>query len=1000
MMGFCPFHSNKKTPSLVVWPGTQSWKCFGACDDGGDIFDWVLKDNPGWDFTEALRYLAKMANVTLTKASGEGLKTRVAEQVKADTLRVAQKVFVRWLVGAKGGRGEDVKIGDAAALAYAKDRGWTDRTIKSAGLGFTGRDSAAAYKDMRGEFELHGIDPDSPEAVMILGYRGDVKAWAKKHDIDPANLSDSYVYGLLDNPGLVYTHKLKGKIAYFSVRYLPGFDEKRKSHNPNSAIAGPRRPFFNWLHREHHSRGKRRGKRIFLVEGQGCAVTWGQFDEASMALCGSSWRYLDESGIVQMLKDEYEDIIYVTDADKPGQNVVTGKRNDFPLATAFGATLWVARTPAKKWTRPDGFEKKIGDTNDVAQYLRDTIEDEKERDEAKRGIREGIASNSIPISLMAAEYAGELSGQSRQVALRMVIPLITMMPNDLRVDYGPFLAQALYPELSKTKADSTYQKWIKEQLKQAAVDDGDDDDKFIKEESLGGWYPEDETENCGYLIDVFHDKKLKKIRFAYAHITDVEKNERQVVKMADYVIMGNKKIVPVTRPDVVDFLSMGAIRLPTGTGALLDSFELIKMRTKFYKKFFYMENESVYDFLGSYSLSTWVFDAFDLLTFLSLRGGSGSGKSDLGYLVGITGYRYAAVSAASTDASLRILASYFKALVMIDEVEEAIRKDDGALSAYIKASFSTRISTHMKTMEVMRADGRKDFGISAREGFHPMIFTGYKPFKDQGIENRCVKFYLSRVDMMTLDKHNIEPGYYPPEIETEAEEIRNASLHWRLATWLPKLELNEEQRKEYKEYLRDLETSARINSTLRPIKVLAILQNDIELLKNLRNIGRENYEDEMLKQSASFEALILRAIVAADIAKDVEMDLEPEASREYAEKVKEYAQYVSYSETKQHGNVRLLHFKDAARIANVIMDAENDNEDGVGKGKDNIKPRTIGTVGRDVFRFDVWKTNRGKALVLNREIIDAGKLRFGLHREAQYQREEREPEIVQDDFIF
>ena len=35
--GFCPFHPNEKTPSFYVWADTQRWRCFGACNTGGDV---------------------------------------------------------------------------------------------------------------------------------------------------------------------------------------------------------------------------------------------------------------------------------------------------------------------------------------------------------------------------------------------------------------------------------------------------------------------------------------------------------------------------------------------------------------------------------------------------------------------------------------------------------------------------------------------------------------------------------------------------------------------------------------------------------------------------------------------------------------------------------------------------------------------------------------------------------------------------------------------------
>ncbi len=39
--GLCPFHSDRKTPSLVVYP-SQDWHCFG-CGAGGSVIDFVMK---------------------------------------------------------------------------------------------------------------------------------------------------------------------------------------------------------------------------------------------------------------------------------------------------------------------------------------------------------------------------------------------------------------------------------------------------------------------------------------------------------------------------------------------------------------------------------------------------------------------------------------------------------------------------------------------------------------------------------------------------------------------------------------------------------------------------------------------------------------------------------------------------------------------------------------------------------------------------------------------
>ena len=153
----CPFHA-ERTPSFVVDPSRQTWHCFGACSEGGDIFSWVMK-REGVDFREALRALADRAGLPLTPLDAraeEEQKRRerlrsanetAATFYRTQLLREPEADEARAYVEARGLSDE---VSEAFAVGYAPDRGDALLGYLSA-RGFSSAEAVAAGLALEGE---------------------------------------------------------------------------------------------------------------------------------------------------------------------------------------------------------------------------------------------------------------------------------------------------------------------------------------------------------------------------------------------------------------------------------------------------------------------------------------------------------------------------------------------------------------------------------------------------------------------------------------------------------------------------------------------------------------------------------------------------------------------------------------------------------------------------------------------------------------------------------
>jgi DNA primase len=124
--GFCPFHPNTRTPAFAVFPDSGTWRCFGACNEGGDVFSFVMKKE-GWDFPETLAHLAERAGVELVPQTPEQEAVDEAQDRLRELLESSVTLFRHHLLQTDAGK---------AVREYLGQRGITDATMETFELGY------------------------------------------------------------------------------------------------------------------------------------------------------------------------------------------------------------------------------------------------------------------------------------------------------------------------------------------------------------------------------------------------------------------------------------------------------------------------------------------------------------------------------------------------------------------------------------------------------------------------------------------------------------------------------------------------------------------------------------------------------------------------------------------------------------------------------------------------------------------------------------------------
>ncbi len=311
--GFCPFHANKNTPAFAVWPESGTWRCFGECNEGGDVFKYVMKKE-GIDFREALARLARKAGVELPAYRQETPEQKEAYEHIRKLLEDALVFYAGQLRN------------NPAVLKYLREkRKLSDTTIETFGLGYApaGWDIAVKHFAARGHSARNLIDA----------------GLASERE------NDSSIYDRFRNRIMFPIRDENGRMAGFGARIVDPNDIPKFLNSPETPVFSKGRILYGL---DRARKAIRAADQVVIVEGYLDVIALHQAGfENVVSPMGTA---LTEEQL-RLLKRFTRRVVLALDPDTAGQKAVLRG-----LDAARGAMVEVSSEPdfnARGWLRQE-----------------------------------------------------------------------------------------------------------------------------------------------------------------------------------------------------------------------------------------------------------------------------------------------------------------------------------------------------------------------------------------------------------------------------------------------------------------------------------------------------------------------------------------------------------------------------------------------------------------------------------------------------------------------
>ena len=332
----------------------------------------------------------------------------------------------------------------------------------------------------------------------------------------------------------------------------------------------------------------------------------------------------------------------------------------------------------------------------------------------------------------------------------------------------------------------------------------------------------------GSILELVYDPVICETHFAYAHKSGIWEFEDK------HRINAMTELVPYSPHN--NLIKNEIVLLPStpceyGTEAEL----LAEIKTFVHR---YVDVSPLYEDIACYYvLFSWVYDGFNELPYLRVRGDPGCGKTRFLLTVGSLCYKPIFASGASTVSPLFRLLEVFRGTLIIDESDFRYSDEKAEMVKILN-------NGNVRGFPVLRSEsnGKGEFNPHAYHVFGPKILASRGDFEDLALESR----FLS--EEMGGDLRPDVPINLPANHKAEALALRNKLLLFRFRNYHKRRPMAE---------MTDESLEPRLNQIFNP---LFSIVEDPQVRDRLRSVLLECQRDLILERGLKVEGSVLEVI--------------------------------------------------------------------------------------------------------------------------------------------